>query len=287
MFRLLRVLRLVWLVRTIKPLYNLLMGTFEALKAMQWFMLLVVVTIYAWSITWTVLIGRDMLPPPDDKELYAQGHKLFGSVPKSMFSLFKLMNADTSVTAAMVHTSQGKLLSVGFIVLSNWALLAILTSVVSDNMIRSSAKVGQEDAKEKAELEKQARLARLDAVFNQLDKDGDLVIDKDEWKRLMHDDVMRNELCDASGLSRKSLQDAFDCASRQHFEVEGCSTRSSASRTAAVRDLTYGDFVKMLQDVSADADRRSVRNVMLHLRGIERIVCRIHEDVADVRHSLT
>jgi len=265
------------------------------LKAMQWFMLLVVITIYAWSITWTVLIKKDILPPSDDKEKYAMAHELFGSVPRSMFSLFKLMNADVSVTAVVTHTYQGQLLSVCFIVLSNWALLAILTSVVSDNMISSSAKADQEYAKEKTNLATEERLVRVNAVFNQLDKDGTLVIEKEEWERLMFDDAMRNELCDASGLSPKGLQDAFDCASRQHFKDSNgtCSSASqtavvrSTSQTAAVRDLTHDDFVNMLEDVSTDADRRSVRNVMLHLRGIERIVCRIHEDVADVRHSLT
>merc|ERR1712008_218008 len=91
-------------------------------------------------------------------------------------------------------------------------------------------------------------------------------------------------------MPRASAEKAFrmhSIASRQHFKEEGNSTRSSASQTAAVRDLTHADFINMLEDVSADADRRSVRNVMLHLKGIEAMICRIRADTAEVRHSLT
>jgi len=295
MFRLLRVLRLVRLLRTIRPLYNLLLGTFEALKAMQWFMVLVMVTIYAWGITWTVLIGRDMLPPPMtgnlthrtiDKALYAEAHRLFGTVPDSMFSLFKLMNADTSVVATMTHTYQGQLLAACFIILANWALLAILTSVVCDNMFRSSAKVDEEYAKEQAGELRKSRIARLEVIFSKLDTDGDLVIGKDEWNRLMHDDILLDELCDASGLNAKSLQDAFDCASRLHISEEGISTGLSTSQTDDARQLTKSDFIYLLETASADADKRSVRNVMFHLKGIEALIGHIRTDVADMRHNL-
>eukprot|EP00419_Tripos_fusus_P062074 CAMPEP_0172908428 /NCGR_PEP_ID=MMETSP1075-20121228/180676_1 /TAXON_ID=2916 /ORGANISM="Ceratium fusus, Strain PA161109" /LENGTH=98 /DNA_ID=CAMNT_0013766193 /DNA_START=87 /DNA_END=380 /DNA_ORIENTATION=- len=96
----------------------------------------------------------------------------------------------------MTNSYQGQLLTAIFIVLTNWALLAILTSVVSDNMLSSSAKADEEHAREMAELTKAKRKERLDEVFHMLDEDGDLMIRRADWKRLMLNDGMRKELCD-------------------------------------------------------------------------------------------
>jgi len=292
MFRLLRVLRLVRLLRAIKPLYNLLLGVMESLKAMQWVMLLTLLTLYAGAITWTSLVGRDMLPPPMiegengtnktiDTVLLNMTHKYFGSVPDSLFSLFKLMNGDTSVVGSVTHTVCGQLLFAGFMILSNWAVLAILTSVVSDNMISSSARTAKQDAKERTEKERQARLTRLESIFQEVDKSNNKVIDEEEWRGLMEDKVLREDLCDVTGLNQKSLQEVFDCASTARDPDETTPSAHPSSRV-----LTFQSYMDALEEETATADKQSVRSVIMHLHGLESMIRHIHAEMADMRHAL-
>jgi len=292
MFRLLRVLRLVRLLRTIKPLYNLLVGVMESLKAMQWVMLLTLLTLYAGAITWTCLIGRDILPPPMkwngtiatvDEELLNISHKHFGTVADSLFSLFKLMNGDTAPVASVSHTILGQLLFAGFMILTNWAVLAILTSVVSDNMISSSAKAAEEEKKERLELDRAARIARLSSVFAEMDSDGNRVVTEDEWHGLMQDNVLREDLCDITGLSAKNLQDMFDCVSHQQVEDDDDPTGASSQPG---RVLAYDAFIDALEEESAVADKRSVRNVILHLHNMEDMMTRMYVGIAQIQDSL-
>jgi len=290
MFRLLRVLRLVRLLRAIKPLYNLLLGVMESLRAMQWVMVLTLLTLYAGAITWTSLVGKDMLPPPMkgngtnetvDQELQEEAHQYFGSVANSLFSLFKLMNGDTAVVASVTHTVYGQLLFAGFMILSNWAVLAILTSVVSDNMISTSAKAAEEDAKERSTRERTARLTRLSSIFKEVDKGGNQEIDEAEWRGLLENEVLRDDLCDATGLNIKSLQEMFDCASHGGSHANGEHNSMTPSKV-----LSYDSFMDALEDETATADKRSVRNVILHLHGLEGMIRHIYEDMAEIRQSM-
>jgi len=294
MLRLLRVLRLVRLLRAIKPLYNLLLGVMESLKAMQWVMVLTLLTLYAGAITWTSLVGKDMLPPPmkgneSDEEidsvLQAEAHKYFGSVPDSLFSLFKLMNGDTAVVSSVTHTVYGQLLFAGFMILSNWAVLAILTSVVSDNMISSSARAAEEEAQEKSARARQTRITRLNSIFHEVDKQNNDVINEEEWKDLLKNKqknkVLCADLCDVTGLNEKGLQEMFDCASHDEEALSPAPSARPGSRV-----LTYDAYMDALEEETATADKQSVRNVILHLHGLEGMLRHIHSEMAEMRHAV-
>merc|ERR1719424_1669662 len=98
----------------------------SALKAMQWVIVLTMLMLYACAIVFTHLVG------------------------KSLFSLFKLMNGDTNIVRSIDDTLGGKMLFVCFMILANWAILAILTSVVSENMISASTKITEDEKERKA-----------------------------------------------------------------------------------------------------------------------------------------
>merc|ERR1712110_516390 len=96
----------------------------------------------------------DGKPPPGN---------VFQTVPGSMFSLFKLMNGDDDVVEFM-EDSEGfqkffsQILFAVFLIMTNWAILAILTSVVSDNMILSSRKEEAIEEEENNVLEKERQV---------------------------------------------------------------------------------------------------------------------------------
>merc|ERR1712232_728323 len=169
--RLLRIMRLVRLVKSVKPLYRLIVGVVASLNAMKWVLVLTVIVLYAAAILFTTLVGKGYLYAGRKAPKLAAD--TFGTVTQSLFSLFRVMNGDIDIVAPICDSITGRLLFMCFMVLSNWAILAILTSVVSDNMISSSVMHTMEEealAKEEARAKRQRRLYTL---FKEVDHDGD------------------------------------------------------------------------------------------------------------------
>jgi len=264
MMRILRVLRLVRLLRTIKPLYRLLIGVMEALMAMQWVMILTLLVLYAGAVSWTTLIGKGLLTGD------VRGAKeYFGTVPESLFSLFKLMNGDTSVVEPITSTIVGQLMFAGFMVLSNWAVLAILTSVVSDNMMTSSAKAAQEDMEQQKETEQAIRAERVRALFKDVDTAGSGAVTVDEWRAIMDDRVTGDEMRDATGLSRRSLDDTLEYLEKPN----DLSTGRFAKYGGNV--IMYENFISHIDDSAQPADNRSLMHLTAQMRELQQQVAQL------------
>merc|ERR1719265_211557 len=124
--RLFRILRLVRLLRAVKPLFRLLMGILEAIQAMLWVLALTVIILYACAILITSLVGHGVIFSGGEVPEEASG--LFSTVPESMFLLFKLMNDDQSVMDPILWSIPARAFFVAFMVVTNWTILAVLTS---------------------------------------------------------------------------------------------------------------------------------------------------------------
>jgi len=261
MMRLLRVLRLVRLLRSVKPLYRLLMGVISALQAMQWVLILTLLVLYGAALVFTSLIGKGFMyggNPPSAAE------RDFGSVLESLFSLFKLMNGDLSVVEPICGTVMGRLLFAMFMILANWAILAILTSVVSDHMISESQHTDHEDLQKQADESDRECTRQLMELFKAIDKDCSGGVTEDEWNDLMQDPKLCDSLCQASKLPKGDLQDLFLClSSRVEQNMKGRLSHASG------RVLDYENFILNLKDESKAADRRSVLHLMARLRSME------------------
>jgi len=264
MMRILRVLRLVKLLKTIKPLYRLMLGVVESLKAMQWVMVLTLLMLYAAAIFWTSLVGKGLMYNGDPPEEVVD---VFGSVPKSIFSLFKLMNGDTEVVEAVTQTVFGQLLFVCFMVLSNWAILAILTSVVSDNMISVSAQAQEEDDAVEKAAEDEARCARLLTLFKEIDDDQSGEISAEEWRDMLQDKGLLHELCDATRLKERDLEELFS-----YLAVDVAvdpSNRHSARHGHSEKILHYDALIEHIRSDAEPADRRSVLRMLSRMQALE------------------
>merc|ERR1719487_1575084 len=136
MARLLRILRLVRLVKNIPPLFTLIVGILQAMQGMAWVLVLTGVLLYAFALLSVRLIGHGLIfggKAPDEVAA------IFPSVPQSMFVLFKVMNGDTDPVEPLFHeVPLSKLIFVLYMVVSSWAILSILTAVVSENMINAT-----------------------------------------------------------------------------------------------------------------------------------------------------
>merc|ERR1719324_1881448 len=152
MARLLRVLRLVRLVRNVPPLYTLIVGIVQAMQGMMWVLVLTLVVLYVFSLVAVKLIGHGLLFGGEE-EVPTDVHEIFPNVAESMFVLFLAMNGSTGPLQPLFVVMPGsRFFFVLYMVLCSWAILSILTAVISDNMIS----VG-EAAKEEAAAEVQAK----------------------------------------------------------------------------------------------------------------------------------
>merc|ERR1719336_1533985 len=116
------------------------------------------------AIFWTTVVGEGLINEKS-KDL----DQAFGKVHASLFSLFRMMNGDTDFAEDVFNVGWGRVAYVAFMVTVGWAILAILTSVVSDNMIEASQKTQEED-EHVAQLEADADMnKRLNRVFQHYD----------------------------------------------------------------------------------------------------------------------
>merc|ERR1719331_2472430 len=118
----------------------------------------------------------------------------FGTVSLSLYSLFQLMNGDTSVIDPIEEILVGKFLFAGFVVISTWAVLAILTAVVSEKMIASSDRFQEEEKQRKDEEKEKANKQALLELFRKDDPRGTKMINKSRWTEMVCDGPTRMEL---------------------------------------------------------------------------------------------
>jgi len=213
MVRLLRLLRLVRLLHFIRPLYKLLIGVLSAMHGIKWVVVLIIVLLYAFAILMTTLVGHGLAfngHPPDE----VRG--LFSSMPDSMFLLFKVMNDDQSVMDPLLPDNLFKYVFVLFMIMSNWAVLAILTAVVSDNMLSSTQTQNEIEQERQASALRADRIRRLHDIIEELDVNHDGSVTQEEFEKLLQSEALSAEMCDASGLRKKDLRDLFGYLSFDH-----------------------------------------------------------------------
>jgi len=250
--RLLRVMRLLRLLRSVKPLHRLLVGVVEAMHGMQWVLLLTFILLYASAIVFTILVGKGLI----FEEIPEGAEENFGSVMQSLFMLFKLMNDDQSVADSIITTVPGKIIFMGFMVVSNWAILAILTSVVSDNMISASQRGEREEKQKYVVVARELSAKQMLDIFKRMDIDGSGELDEQEFKAMLNDAQLCDELREASGLRQEDLAELFDLISEPNQDGQ--------------RTLAYEDFIKKMLDEGTAAKERSVLRCTMQMREMER-----------------
>jgi hypothetical protein len=267
--RLVRILRLARLLRAIPPLYVLLQGIGQSMQSMKWVLILTGIVIYASAIFFTTVVGQGYLfagsiPPEADE--------LFGSTVSSMASLFKLMNGDTSVVHPIAHTAIGEFLFVGFMVIANWSILAILTSVVSDKMISASNTHYEEEAETLRNQLWAEKSRRLRSVFTKIDEDSSGAISEQEWKDMLKDQPLRDELCDATDLTVQELNEHFDYLA-QDKEIVRVTQTVKGGRTSVMEGsgkvLMYDVLIDSLRSEGETATKKSMLYAISQIRHLQ------------------
>merc|ERR1719324_210923 len=100
---------------------------------MFWVLLLTCVVLYAMAILTTRLIGHGLILDESDLDRWEADvvQRDFGTMPESMFVLFKTMNGSFfSMNCLFQLVPLAKVAYVGFMIGAAWSILSILTAVL-------------------------------------------------------------------------------------------------------------------------------------------------------------
>lgn len=208
MLRLLRILRLLRLVKAVRPLHTLAMGTLQAMSSIFWVFVLTAVSLYACAILATRMIGHGELGEDGD-EISPEMRNLFGSIWDSMFTLFCVMNGQqwNHVELLLEKEPLTKPAFFIFIIGSSWALLSVMTGVVSDHM----ASVREASTDEVSLEERQRWLhTTLKGIFASADKDGSGALERNEYRELCRSEFHVKKLQATAHVPVQDLIKMFD-----------------------------------------------------------------------------
>jgi len=210
MLRLLRILRLLKLVKAVRPLYSLALGVTQAMQSIFWVLVLTMVTIYAFAILATRMIGHGLLVKnPDD--LDENTKRMFQSIWDSMFTLFGVMNSQHfgDIEPLLTQVPVTKPVFVLFTICSSWALLSVMTGVVSDHMMSVREMQAQKD--EQAQEDRRLWLQKnLRGIFAAADKDGSGTLGRDEYLELLRSPYHRERIQEIANMPVQDLAMMFE-----------------------------------------------------------------------------
>lgn len=211
MARLLRIVRLFRLIKIIRPLFELAQGILEALQGMFWVLVFMMMTLYATAMLCTLFIGGGEIFAPDiPYEARKHYQEMFRSVKTSLFALFGTMSSwSLNVLEPLFIVVPGfRLFFVIFYIYSAWALLAVMTGVVSENMIAIREQMLKEDAK-KEETKKEYIMHFLGELFRKADSDNSGQISRDEFDMMLRSPELVKKLMKYSKMKPEDLEELF------------------------------------------------------------------------------
>jgi voltage-gated sodium channel len=172
-FRLLRILRIIRIFRLMKQLYLLANSMLDSFSAVFWVSILCSLLLYVCAIVLTRLVGQ---PDPTSQEspfLDQFRVEHFGDVRTSMLTLFRLMAFPDMEKFKPVYIAMPALeiFLVIFIIFGAFAIVSLLTGVISESMV---AKSRRREDESRFERERSRRLLAEDLrrVFKNCDAAG-------------------------------------------------------------------------------------------------------------------
>jgi len=136
---------------------------------------------------------------------------MFSSVPESMFTLFGTISSWSLMKFVPLFDEMPFLrpFFVLFYVYSAWALLAVMTGVVSENMIAIREQMRRED--EQRETRRKAMITNtLMELFKAADTDQSGTVSREEFEAMLKDLTMMKRLFKHTNIQIRELENLFD-----------------------------------------------------------------------------
>jgi len=213
LLRLLRAFRLFRLVRLVRPLHTLSQGILDAMTGMFWILVFMAMWMYSISILCTRLIGHgllfeDFLEMAEDPEVL-EARAYFSTVSASLFSLFELIsNWSLMPIVLLLDVSPVfRCFFVSVVIYATWAMLSVMTGVVSENMIAIRDQSEQDKLLQEEKLKRRIT-CELEQIFLEGDTDHSGTMDYDEFNELVNSKHVR-DLMQCTRVTLKDLLDMF------------------------------------------------------------------------------
>lgn len=174
-------------------------GLVESLKTLMWVSLLLVLFIYVWSIFFTMQVGQDY-------ERYSDYYKIsggwnheefFGTVPKSMFTLFQVLTLESWAEGVARHViTRDPVMAIPFILflmIATFGLLNLVVGVIVENTL-AAARNNEEKLRKQQERERTRVLGHLRDIFEMADEDGSGTLTIDEFREALRNPDVVNKL---------------------------------------------------------------------------------------------
>lgn len=209
MMRLIRILRLMKLIKQIPPLFSLVTGMVNAMPAMGWVLMLLICLLFASSLVCVKLlrdgIAYGEVGAPDD--VISE----FESMPESIFALFQVINGDDSPLIGVFRSlPMSKIIYVVFMVVCNWAVLAVMTSIFSDNIVAVTAEMKEEARIEEMNQHAGRKRFLFTQILNDLDSSGDGMVNREEFCEVFRDETQMNLIADTACMEPGEILRVFD-----------------------------------------------------------------------------
>lgn len=220
---LVRIARRVRVAKCLRSAQQIAVGIALAMQSMCWVLVLTVFILYSLAIVTTRMIGWGELVG-DPNSIPEDTREMFATLGDSMFALFALMNGHQwhRIIPILDMLPWTKLLFVTFTICGSWALLSVMTGVVSDHILSQREKHLLEDKEERDERRERLHIS-LSMIFAAADKDGSGRLTRDEFVEILNSPYQAQRLLMATNAPLKEIAMIFDW-----LDVEGLGTVSFA-----------------------------------------------------------
>jgi len=257
MARLLRILRLVRLIKNIDPLVTLVIGIARAMQGMVWVLVLTAVFLYASALLCVRLLTHGLVFTGDAPH---EVKETFPNVLDSMYVLFTIMNGDSdNIEDVLTILPAMRWVFMLFTVFSNWAILAILTSVVTDNMVRAAKEHDEEKERQFREIQETETRDKLEGMFDEIDENKNKLLSESEFLSIMEDEQKVAILLQVTKLSKKD--DLLDL-----FQVFSTVIPDSTEPVIPRNDFVEG----LMEDITKPVTERSVIRLEKRMASMEK-----------------
>lgn len=219
---LMRLLRIIKNYRSLKELRLVMQGLGGSLIMLMWTVVILLVFLYVCSVFTTSTIGRSDVFDDFKKMTNGWDHDdLFGSVGRSMWTLFQCMTRDSwsSDIARYVVVQQWymAIFFIGFMLISTYGLLNLVVSVIVEQTL-TAARANENKSKTKEERNRKEDLNELKEIFLLADEDGSGELDIHEFLHALEDEDIHWKL--------HSLDVQIDDAARLFTVMDGEGNRT-------------------------------------------------------------
>lgn len=200
--RLLRILTVGRLVRIFvasRGLWLVVSGFVDAIRTLFWVSILVMFILYACAVFLTITIGQDELTYGPYKIISGgwDYQEYFGTVPRSMLTLFQIMTLDDWANGIARHVMSNQpamaIFFILFVIITAYGIMNVVVGIIVERTL-ASAKLNEERNQRNQEKERARVLHDLREIFEFADKDKSGTLTIDEFRSALRQPEVERKL---------------------------------------------------------------------------------------------